>query len=284
MRPPAPAFKLTLNAHSPYVHRCLYIGSCMHCGATGHCADQAGENQNFPGGGRQGRVLLPALDHHRATRILQGRRARCRNFRLCRWSARAAGGGRRFGRCLRGCLRTHHQPAIQEPVFPGFRPAGTRPSNCRWRVHEKHVGLPDRWRPEREKNRCLGTGVVHQHGGQSGVVARRAQGERRELYRRWRGGWRIDGHALRPDRCHQQYRSGDDDARAERRRHHRQRHAHAQRHGGCIWRTHAGGLPLCANGVHPEIPEHHPGAGQCHRARPQVAADGRSGRHHQDGA
>ena len=90
------------------------------------------------------------------------------------------------------------------------------------------------------------------------------------------GGRRADGAALGPDRRHQQHRPGDDHARAEGRREDHQRHAHAQGHAGGVRRPDAGRLPLRAGRVHPEESQHLPGAGQCHRARPEVAADGRA--------
>lgn len=41
-----------------------------------------------------------------------------------------------------------------------------------------------------------------------------------------------------------------------------------------VWRSDAGGLPVCAPGIHPQKSQYLPGAGPCHCSRPEVAANG----------
>ena len=161
-------------------------------------------------------------------------RARCRRW----WAARPTWCSRR--------LRAHHQPAGQEPVLPVVRAAGPRAADRDGRVDQDHARLQGARRPQGQEDRRVGAGLVDQHGGQPGALARGLQGQRRQLRRRGRRGRRADGAALGPDRRDEQHRPGDDDARAEGRREDHQRHAHAQGHAGGVRRPDAGGLPLRA--------------------------------------
>ena len=123
---------------------------------------------------RQGGVLLPAADDRRAAGLLQGRRPGRRDLRFRRRRARAAGAGGRLGRRGERRLRAHHQHAEQEPVHPVVRAAGPRAADRDGRVDQGHAQLQGAGRPAGQEDRRVRAGLVHQHGGQPGAVARAA--------------------------------------------------------------------------------------------------------------
>jgi NitT/TauT family transport system substrate-binding protein len=115
-------------------------------------------------------------------------------------------------------------------------------------------GYKSAWPTCGQEDRRLGAGLVDQHGGQPGAVARRPQGQRRELHRRGHRRRRAGRAALGPDRRHEQHRPGDDHARAEGRREDHQRHAHAQGHAGGVRRP----MPAACLYAHGEFVQKNP--------------------------
>ena len=212
-------------------------------------AGQAREDQGLHRRRRQGGVLLPAADHRRAARLLQGRRPGRRDLRLRRRRARAAGAwwAARPTSCSGAYEHTINLQAKNQ-YHPVLRAAGPRAADRDGRVDQGHARL---------------------HAASPTCAARRSACPRRARRPTWWPTWCCRARGLKasdvsfvgvgtsagalaalrsgPDRRHEQHRPGDDHAGAEGRREDHQRHAHAQGHAGGVRRPDAGGLPLRAD-------------------------------------